>query len=149
MALPSDDGITVPPSRPGDRANMRTIFCQSLEEASRRPNFIFLTGDLGYKALEPLRAALGERFINAGVAEQNMVSVGAGLARVGLRPWLYSIAPFIYARQGDRYLLYSVGPNLVDDHGLVTPLSRLDRSQSGDLVFGPGVDIWTSSPPLR
>jgi transketolase len=77
---------------------MRTIFCQSLEEASRHPNFIFLTGDLGYKALEPLRAALGERFINAGVAEQNMVSVGAGLARVGLRPWLYSIAPFIYAR---------------------------------------------------
>ena len=59
---------------------------------------MFLTGDLGYKALEPLREALGERFINAGVAEQNMVSVGAGLARVGLRPWVYSIAPFIYAR---------------------------------------------------
>ena len=59
MALPSDDGIPVPPSRPGDRANMRTVFCQSLEEASRRPNFIFLTGDLGYKALEPLRRLEG------------------------------------------------------------------------------------------
>src|SRR5262249_17297641 len=31
-------------------------------------------------------------------AEQNMVSVGAGLARAGLRPWVYSIAPFVYAR---------------------------------------------------
>jgi transketolase len=57
-----------------------------------------LTGDLGFKALEPLRDVLGPRFINAGVAEQNMVSVAAGLARAGLRPWVYSIAPFLYAR---------------------------------------------------
>jgi transketolase len=41
---------------------------------------------------------MGDRFINAGVAEQNMVAVAAGLARCGLRPWLYSIAPFLYAR---------------------------------------------------
>ena len=33
-----------------------------------------------------------------GVSEQNMVSVAAGLARSGLRPWTYSIAPFLYAR---------------------------------------------------
>lgn len=57
-----------------------------------------MTGDLGFKALEPLRDALGDRFVNAGVAEQNMVSVAAGLARGGLRPWVYSIAPFVYAR---------------------------------------------------
>ncbi len=77
---------------------MRNVFCQSLVEASHRPDFVFLTGDLGYKALEPLRDALGKRFINAGVAEQNMVSVGAGLAKAGFRPWVYSIAPFVYAR---------------------------------------------------
>jgi transketolase len=77
---------------------MRNVFCQSLVDASHRPEFVFLTGDLGFKALEPLREALGERFINAGVAEQNMVSVGAGLSQAGLRPWVYSIAPFVYAR---------------------------------------------------
>ena len=77
---------------------MRNVFCQSLVAAANRPEFVFLTGDLGYKALEPLRDALGRRFVNAGVAEQNMVSVSAGLARSGLRPWIYSIAPFIYAR---------------------------------------------------
>jgi transketolase len=77
---------------------MRNVFCASLVAAASRPDFVFLTGDLGFKALEPLRAAMGERFINAGVAEQNMVSVGAGLARSGLRPWVYSIAPFVYAR---------------------------------------------------
>ena len=57
---------------------MRNVFCQSLVAQARRPDFVFLTGDLGFMALEPLRDALGERFINAGVAEQNMVSVGAG-----------------------------------------------------------------------
>src|SRR5882724_12349871 len=77
---------------------MRNVFCQSLVDASSRPQFVFLTGDLGYKALEPLRDSMGPRFLNAGVAEQNMVSVAAGLARDGLRPWAYSIAPFIYAR---------------------------------------------------
>ncbi len=59
---------------------------------------MFLTGDVGFMALEPLRDAAKERFINAGIAEQNMVSVAAGLAHAGLRPWVYSIAPFLYAR---------------------------------------------------
>lgn len=77
---------------------MRQAFCDALVEAAANPDFVFLTGDLGFRALEPLRDALGSRFINAGVAEQNMVSVAAGLAGEGLRPWVYSIAPFIYAR---------------------------------------------------
>jgi transketolase len=67
-------------------------------EHAALPDFVFLTGDLGFKALEPLQDALGPRFINAGISEQNMVSVGAGLARGGFRPWTYSIAPFLYAR---------------------------------------------------
>ena len=77
---------------------MRNAFCSALVELAADPAFVFLTGDLGFQALEPLRHKMGERFINAGVAEQNMVSVAAGLAREGLRPWVYSIAPFLYAR---------------------------------------------------
>ena len=41
---------------------------------------------------------MGERFINAGVAEQNMISVAASLARQDFEVWAYSIAPFCYAR---------------------------------------------------
>ena len=67
-------------------------------EFSADPEFVFLTGDLGFMALEPLCEAMGQRFINAGVAEQNMVGVAAGLAKSGMRPWAYSIAPFLYAR---------------------------------------------------
>jgi transketolase len=77
---------------------MRQAFCNGLVQQAILPNFVFLTGDLGFKALEPLQEAMGARFINAGVSEQNMVSVAAGLARSGLRPWAYSIAPFLYAR---------------------------------------------------
>jgi transketolase len=77
---------------------VRNVFCRSLLAQAHEEGLVFLTGDLGFKALEPLRDALGTRFINAGVAEQNMVSVAAGLAKLGLKPWVYSIAPFIYAR---------------------------------------------------
>lgn len=49
-------------------------------------------------ALEEVRDAFGQRFINVGVAEQNMVGVAAGLAREGLKVFVYSIAPFCYAR---------------------------------------------------
>ncbi len=59
---------------------------------------VFLTGDLGFMALEPLESALGNRFINAGVAEQNMISVSAAMAKDNWKPWCYSIAPFCFAR---------------------------------------------------
>lgn len=77
---------------------MRQAFCDGLLREHSRPEFVFLTGDLGFRALEPLCDGMEARFINAGVAEQNMVSVSAGLCRQGFRPWVYSIAPFIYAR---------------------------------------------------
>lgn len=77
---------------------MRKILCNTLLEYSANKDFVFLTGDLGFMVLEPLRQSMGPRFINAGIAEQNMVSLAAGLAMSGQQPWLYSIAPFIYAR---------------------------------------------------
>ena len=77
---------------------MRNASCQALAQLFEKKPFVFFTGDLGYKALEPLMQAMGDRFINAGVAEQNMISVAAGLASSGLQAWTYSIAPFLYAR---------------------------------------------------
>ena len=77
---------------------MRVQFCDAMVARSSHERLVFLTGDLGFMALEPLQAALGPRFINAGVAEQNMISVAAGLARQHFEVWAYSIAPFCYAR---------------------------------------------------
>ena len=77
---------------------MRKSLINSLLSYKDDPKFCVLTGDLGFNALEPLQNVLGERFINAGIAEQNMISLAAGLAKMGLRPFVYSISPFIYAR---------------------------------------------------
>jgi len=77
---------------------MRNAFCTAMVEISATKPLVFFTGDLGFMALEPLRDAMGKRFINAGVAEQNMITVAAGCASVGEQCWAYSIAPFIYGR---------------------------------------------------
>ncbi len=77
---------------------MRQELCDALISRAKNPKMIFLTGDLGFMALEPLKEIMQSRFINAGIAEQNMISVAAGLAHENLEPWVYSIAPFCYAR---------------------------------------------------
>jgi transketolase len=78
---------------------MRKEFSQWIEKFGQsEPRCIFLTGDLGFAALENVQAALGTRFVNMGVSEQNMISVGAGLAQQGLLPLCYSIVPFAVFR---------------------------------------------------
>ncbi len=92
---------------------MRAEFAQWIESFGRRePRFIFLTGDLGFGALENVQAALGSRFVNMGVSEQNMVSVAAGLARQGLLPLCYSIAPFAVFRPLEQIRLDAALHNL-------------------------------------
>ncbi len=77
---------------------MRKAFADAVLAQCNRDDWFFLTGDLGFMALEEVQAAFGPRFVNAGVAEQNMVGMAAGLARESLRVIVYSIAPFCYAR---------------------------------------------------
>lgn len=78
---------------------MRKEFAAWIESIGRREQrLVFLTGDLGFMALENVQAALGPRFVNMGVCEQNMVLVAAGLAHEGLLPVCYSIAPFAVFR---------------------------------------------------
>ena len=77
---------------------MRQKICEVLVARADNPDMVVLTGDLGFMALEPLRDKLGERFINCGVSEQNMISVAAAMAKEKLDVWTYTIAPFCYAR---------------------------------------------------
>ena len=53
-----------------------------------------MVGDLGYGAVEPFMNAYPERFINAGIAEQNMLGMAAGMAMAGKHVFVYSIANF-------------------------------------------------------
>lgn len=78
---------------------MRREFCTWASEYARRDDrFLFLTGDLGFMALEELQCQMKARFLNMGVSEQNMVAVAAALAKEGLHPLCYSIAPFLVFR---------------------------------------------------
>jgi transketolase len=78
---------------------MRKEFVNSILRICQNNNdIVFLTGDLGFMAFEGLKEVLGSRFINMGVAEQNMISVAAGLAKEGFSVFCYSIAPFIVYR---------------------------------------------------
>ena len=78
---------------------MRKEFSAAIERIGRDDDkVVFITGDLGYNALENVADALGPRFINAGVAEQNMVGVAAGMAYKGYKVFCYSIAPFVVYR---------------------------------------------------
>jgi transketolase len=78
---------------------MRAEFVQAVLAAiDEEPELLFLSGDLGFMALEPVVSKLGARFVNAGVSEQNMVAMAAALAYRGFKPIVYSIAPFAVLR---------------------------------------------------
>src|SRR5436853_680652 len=78
---------------------MRRAFVNTLVElAERDPRILLLTGDLGFRALEPFRDRFPERFFNVGVAEQNVVGLATGLAEAGFIPFVYSIATFATLR---------------------------------------------------
>jgi transketolase len=62
------------------------------------PQVILLTGDHGYALFDEFRKRSPDQYINAGIAEQNMVGMAAGLARVGFRPFVYGLAAFIPIR---------------------------------------------------
>ena len=74
---------------------MRAAFIKTLEElAAKDKNLIFITGDLGYNVIENFQKKFPKQFINAGVAEQNMTGMAAGLAVSGKTVFTYSIANF-------------------------------------------------------
>ncbi len=78
---------------------MRKAFIDSLcGIAAADERVILLTGDLGFMVMEPFRARFPRRFINVGVAEQNMIGVATGLAEAGFLPYAYSIATFASLR---------------------------------------------------
>lgn len=74
---------------------MRTAFIEQLIIQARvNPQIFLVVGDLGYSVVEPFADEFPDRFLNAGVSEQNMTGVAAGLAAEGYHVFTYSIANF-------------------------------------------------------
>lgn len=78
---------------------MRNVFAQELTRlAAEDPRIVLLSGDIGNKLFDGLKAAAPDRVYNCGVAEANMTGVAAGLATFGLRPLTYTITAFATVR---------------------------------------------------
>lgn len=74
---------------------MRNAFIEELVSLARtKPEIALVVGDLGYSVIEPFADEFPDRFINAGVAEQNMTGLAAGMASEGYHVFTYSIANF-------------------------------------------------------
>lgn len=78
---------------------MRAAFSEALVRLARADsNVVLLTGDHGYALFDAFRRECPDQYINAGIAEQNMVGMAAGLARTGFRPIVYGLSAFIPVR---------------------------------------------------
>ncbi|MBP0633999.1 MULTISPECIES: transketolase family protein [unclassified Cupriavidus] len=78
---------------------MRAAFSDALIRLAKAdPNVLLLTGDHGYALFDAFRKECPAQYINAGIAEQNMVGMAAGLARAGFRPFVYGLSAFIPLR---------------------------------------------------
>ena len=78
---------------------MRDALSKSLVNiAANNAKAILLTGDHGYALFDSFRKSYPQQYVNAGIAEQNMVGVAAGLARTGYRPIVYGLSAFVPIR---------------------------------------------------
>ena len=78
---------------------MRAAFSEALVRLAKAdPKVLLLTGDHGYALFDEFRKKCPAQYINAGIAEQNMVGMAAGLARTGFRPFVYGLSAFIPVR---------------------------------------------------
>ena len=74
---------------------MRDTFVKTLVEIAKEDkNIELVTGDLGFGVLKPFWEQLPNQFTNAGIAEQNMTTVAAGMALEGKTVFTYSIGNF-------------------------------------------------------
>jgi len=74
---------------------LRAAFISTLIDLARKDEHIFLlVGDVGFSLVEPYAQEFSQRFVNIGVAEQNMAGIAAGMALCGKTVFVYSIANF-------------------------------------------------------
>jgi len=78
---------------------MRNLIINTvLDLMSKDEDIFFLTGDMGINLVEPIQNQFPKRFLNVGIAEQNLIGVSAGLANLGYRPFAYTISNFLIHR---------------------------------------------------
>ncbi len=78
---------------------MRRTFGKVISQLAENDEKIFvIVGDIGFRVFDEYREKFPDRFINMGICEQSMIGVSSGMALEGLKPWVYTITPFLIER---------------------------------------------------
>lgn len=115
----------------GSKAAMRDVFGDTLLRLSREDRRVYaLDGDLATSTkLDKIAEGNPDRFLQMGIAEQNMLGVAAGMATCGLQPWVCSFAAFIVKRALDQIAVSIAQPKL--DVKMIGAYSGLLTGQTG------------------
>jgi transketolase len=91
---------------------MRKAFGETIVElAEKDENIISISGDVEHE-MEIFKKKFPERYINIGLCEQSMITIAASMALEGLRPFVYSITPFLIERPFEQIKID------IDEHNL-------------------------------
>jgi len=119
----------------------REVWGQTLVELGKQyPELLVLDGDLANSTrAELFEAAFPDRFLQMGIAEQNMMGVAAGLAEVGFVPWLSSFAVFLTSRTLDQLRMVVAQPKLnvklgAGYAGIMTSKTGKTHQEVGDVA---------------
>lgn len=138
--------------RPGKP--LRDVFGDALLAVAREnPRVVVLDGDLANSTkADTVRHAFPERYYNLGIAESNLVGVGAGLAACGLIPWITSFSSFLLCNAYDQIRLAiamsRANAKILGSHGGIT-LGKDGPTQMGieDLALMGGLPTMTILVP--
>ena len=133
---------------------MRNAFFKLIREHMREDDSIFLlAADMGRGLVEDIQTEFPERFLNVGIAEQNMIGVAAGLCNVGFRPFCYTISNFLVHRCLEQirndmclheYPITLIGTSTGFDNGLLGPTHQI-IDDIGALKALPNIRIYSPS----
>ena len=78
---------------------MRRKFGKLIDQLAKKDKkIVLLVGDIGYGIFNDFRKNHKNRFFNMGICEQSIIGTAAGMALEGLKPWVYTITPFLIER---------------------------------------------------
>ena len=133
---------------------LRNVFGDALlNVATENPKVVVLDGDLANSTkADTVRKAFPERFFNIGIAESNLVGIGAGMAACGLIPWITSFSSFLLCNAYDQIRLAvamsNINAKILGSHGGIT-LGKDGPTQMGieDLALVGGLPTFTILVP--
>jgi transketolase len=78
---------------------MRDAFGKAIIELAKKDDAVILiSSDFGYGVVDEFKKIFPKRFLNLGICEQSIIGVASGMALEGLKPYVYTITPFLIER---------------------------------------------------